>query len=680
MTSRSNPTLRRLGSTLLLVATAAPLALLPPRQVVLASNPIVAENTRPGSAGWQLSKPATVQIQAYAGETAVDPGRSLTLYVSTQRPGLRYSLAVYRLGWYQGLGGSLKFSIGGLRGQAQGYWDDAASRLVGCARCYYQPSTKLLEARWRPSYRLAVPRNWVTGLYVAKFTDAKGYQTMTPFVVRGNRTSDYSVVLPFTTYQAYNAWGGNSLYSYQSRKNVAATKVSFDRPNIAPDNFLEYIADGIHWMEASGYNLSYASDVDFQTRPKMLLTHKAYISLGHDEYWSLEMRNAVQYARDHGVGLGFFGAGPAYWQIRFEPDGSGVANRTIVCYKVSSANHDLARDPDFGVHNKRLTALWRDPVLDRPENALVGVMASFGHAVGHFYPWTVDPRATSPYLRGTGLVPGRTYGCNLVGYEWDKVFPGGPPDLEVIGTSRAIDVSGARDSSNTTTYVARSGALVFASGSMQLTWALDKYRYENYANCAGAPRVVPGIQRLFATIMGALVTRQPVPAIVLEAPAATVTRCVPVVWTNPVNAQAIGSTLRKTGASEGWNAGASSAQVVTASGGSVQVTADAVTYGRMFGLTYKRIMHSYTDLAYAIELQSDGTLAIYESGHWRSNAGKYAVGDKLKVAVQNGLVRYFRNGALLYISQTTPHFPLRAGAALRDPHAQVANAISCISS
>jgi hypothetical protein len=153
--------------------------------------------------------------------------------------------------------------------------------------------------------------------------------------------------------------------------------------------------------------------------------------------------------------------------------------------------------------------------------------------------------------------------------------------------------------------------------------------------------------------------------------------CRAVVWTNLVNASVTGDALQKTSTVQAWDAGASGNRSFAAGNISVQVTVDSTIRGRMIGLTHNETGPSYTDISYAIELQSGGTIDIYELGQWRASPGTYAVGDVLKVAIQNGVVQYYRNGTLLYTSRAAPTYPLTADAALRDPQAQLTNAIAC---
>ena len=479
---------------------------------------IADENVHLGTSSWQIPyhKGASIEIQAYAQATSVLPGQKLTFYVSTLREGTPYEIEIYRLGWYGGLGGRLMVQQNTQIGHAQGYYDESNHRLVDCKSCLVDFQTGLVEANWKPSYTLIIPSSWVTGVYLAKFTESSGLQTYVPFDVRGNVFSSYVAVTSDTTYAAYNDWGGYSLYraynSVGTGRLGKGVKVSFDRPyaqGYGSGFVLSYEIDAIRWLERQGYDLSYISSVDLHEDPVQLLQHRAYLSLGHDEYWTKEMRDGVEHARDLGVGLAFLGANAAYWQMRFEPDSAGTANRTIVCYKVETENHDLERDPLYGKDNTHVTTQWRDPVLNRPENALIGIMYSSltdsQKLLG--FPWKVNPLANSRLLNGTGLQAGQQYGCDLVGYEWDRIFNNGvtPGGLQVLGVSITVSETNTTDISNTTYYIAPSGALVFATGSIFWTSALDTYRASEDQKCIDQDRVVPGIQKLMANVMDALI-------------------------------------------------------------------------------------------------------------------------------------------------------------------------------
>jgi hypothetical protein len=195
--------------------------------------------------------------------------------------------------------------------------------------------------------------------------------------------------------------------------------------------------------------------------------------------------------------------------MRFEPDSMGIPNRTVVCYKVGTGIYgsNLELDPLYGSDNTHVTARWRDPVLARPENALIGIMYSGLVSQQRGFPWKVSPIVHSPLLAGTGLQPGKSYGCGLVGYEWDRIFNNGaaPANLQVLASSDTMNDSHQPDTSNTTYYIARSGVMVFAAGSISWTAALDNYRFAVDRTCAGHDVVVPAMQQLMLKVMAALI-------------------------------------------------------------------------------------------------------------------------------------------------------------------------------
>lgn len=486
-------------------------------------NVITRENAHPGTQAWQISAgdEAVTQIQAYTSATSVSPGDKLTFYVSTEKEGDPFTIDVYRLGWYDGNGARLMTSPVELKGQAQGYYDWDNHTLSYCGSCRVDKGTGLVEANWQPSYSLIIPDDWVTGVYLAKFIHAaSGKARFAPFVVRGNAHSTYLAVTSDNTYQAYNAWGGYSLYDADDvtqsigAQEGRAVMVSFDRPIVwgrGAYDVLSFQLNAIRWMERQGYDLSYISSVDMHRNPGQLLDHRAYISVGHDEYWSKEMRDGAENARDHGVGMIFLGADAASWQIRYEPNSAGVPDRTIICYKVETDKADLARDPFYGDDNSRVTSKWRDPVVGRPENALIGIMYSDLTHKRWGFPWQVNSEVSSPLLRGTNLRAGQQYGCNLVGYEWDKVFANGltPPNLRVLSTSHTVNDDGQADTSNTVYYIAPSGAMVFATGSIYWTMSLDDYRLYPDPACTNQSLEIPEMQKLMSNVMKAVAVLHP---------------------------------------------------------------------------------------------------------------------------------------------------------------------------
>ena len=175
-----------------------------------------------------------------------------------------------------------------------------------------------------------------------------------------------------STWQAYNNWGGKSLYPHNST-GPQAKKVSFDRPYSIEDGAGDYLFrweyNMVRFLEREGYDVTYVTSIDTHANPATLLRAKAFLSVGHDEYWTWEMRANVEAARDRGIDLAFFSANVCYWQARLE-DG----NRTLVSYKESALSADPLANDGNPLNDARITTKWRNVPVLRPEESLVGVM------------------------------------------------------------------------------------------------------------------------------------------------------------------------------------------------------------------------------------------------------------------------------------------------------------------
>ncbi|MGH7232225.1 MAG: N,N-dimethylformamidase beta subunit family domain-containing protein [Nitrospiraceae bacterium] len=452
-----------------------------------AETAIQRENLRPGSADWRLSHPAEAgEIEGYASLTSVNRGEQIKFFVNTEAE--TYRIDVYRMGWYGEAGARL--IIGGVIRK-------------GVRQEIPMPDseTGLIECRWIDPYVLTTVnpqdgRDWLSGIYLAKLTALpNGKQSYIIFVVReDDRRSDFLFQSSVTTYQAYNNWGGQSLYGFNSLGRPAR-KVSFSRPYAASENPTAAFANGagdflatnaippsdpsspagweynmVRWLEREGYDITYSTNVDTHADPALLTRHKAWLSVGHDEYWSWAMRSQVERARDHRVGLGFFSANVCYWQIRLEPSPlTGEPNRTIIAYKDEAVREDpFALDGD-PANDHLITGRWREPPVNRPEESLVGVMYD-GNPVDADL---VITDATHWVVVGTGVQTGEHL-PGLVGYEADRLFRHAPAGTEVIGHS-PYEWEGTTHYADTTVYTWPSGATVFAAGTIQWSWALDDF-------------------------------------------------------------------------------------------------------------------------------------------------------------------------------------------------------------
>ncbi len=444
------------------------------------------ENALPGANDWPIERPAlNGEIQAYTGQVSVQRGESLDVHVSTAGA-VSYDVEVYRMGWYGGVGARNVLSIPDLSGEDQGRWDPLHG-LQGCRACHIDAATMLIEANWRPSFYIDVPPDWVSGYYLIKLRElATNTETYAPFVVRDDASNSAAIVQASTnTWQAYNTWGDASLYGSfgANRKYVAKTRrayrVSYDRPydphindseNDGAGQFLSWEYDFVRWAERTGYDMTYTTNVDVSRRPDTLRRHRLFVSVGHDEYWTAEERDAVEAARDAGVNLAFFGGNEAYWQARLGASSGGADARVLTAYK------DAKLDPMTGTTPKDASVLFSDALVSRPQSLLSGV-AYGSNATPDYQPWRAA--GTDAWVfANTGISAGTSF-PGIVGYEYDRMAAPSqrPRRLTVIGSSSVRGFLGT-DTASSTLYQADSGATVFAAGTIAWSWGLDNYGHE----------------------------------------------------------------------------------------------------------------------------------------------------------------------------------------------------------
>jgi hypothetical protein len=448
--------------------------------------PIAIENTKTGTALWALKNPALQhEIEGYPSSTSVNRGESISFYVRTSAP--TFNIDVFRMGYYAGTGARLMYSAQNIVGSEQTY---------PCAN-----PNGIIECNWAVSHTLAIPNAatdpsqpayWTSGVYLARITtnDTAKKDSYMIFVVRDdNLQATYVAQLPVTTYQAYNYWGGRSLYTgclnHAADWSCAggeqkANAVSFSRPYTPSSNpaaaygagageFLtnvQTVQEGypissagfdynmVRWVERQGYDVKYVTNVDLHRDANLLNGAYSFISFGHDEYYSSAMWDHLVTARNAGINLAFFSSNQIYWRIRFDAGYYGQANGIITCYK-------YVTDPVTG---DAKTGLFRD--LGKPEAALIG-----GQYVAA--PVTGDIAITnaSHWLYAGSGATNTSVLRGLLGYEVNAIIPGtSPANVESLAHT-----SGAGFKSDISYYVAPSAAQVFATGSMAWSWGLDSF-------------------------------------------------------------------------------------------------------------------------------------------------------------------------------------------------------------
>jgi hypothetical protein len=438
-----------------------------------APNPIQSENANGGAepAAWLPPAVPPTRIEGWASELSVLPAEAVHLHVSTQE-GDRYRVELYRLGYYGGLGARLFACLPSCGG-------DKAGRGYGAR-------ANRARADWPVTDTLSIPADAVSGYYYALLrltaggdeTGARGY---VPFVVRAgpSRRAAILVQVPVNTWQAYNPWGGKSLYGFNSTDFEPATRVSFDRPlAFTAQNPFDWEYNMVRFLEREGYDVAYQTDADTDARPESLLEHRLVMVIGHDEYWTRRQRDAFDAARNAGTNLAFTNSNASYWQVRYEDGG-----RTIVGYK------EQAPDPEPDPALK--TMRFRELTPPRPECALLGVM--FYRIRDHYsgpVDYTVTDAANSDlWFGGTGFKPGDKV-LDVVGNEWDSRPETPAPDCEKPGITVLFHYGGSPQNADAVRYTAPSGARIFAAGAQQWSYALDTF------NTGRLGRTLPPDERL----------------------------------------------------------------------------------------------------------------------------------------------------------------------------------------
>ncbi|WP_218006803.1 N,N-dimethylformamidase beta subunit family domain-containing protein [Microtetraspora fusca] len=403
------------------------------------------ERLRPGDPSWRARSYGPAEaIEGYCDQVSVLPGHPVEMRVSTTAD--RYRVTAYRMGWYGGAEARRVWRSEWLPGRRQGRGDlDGATRTV--------------HANWRRS--LTVPTaGWPEGAYLLRLDSANGHQRYVPLIVRSpDATGRTLLVHAAATWQAYNQWGGYSLYygkdgSYGAR----SLAVSFDRPydKNGAEKFLVYERGLVVLAERLGIPLAYTTGLDLT--PEVMKGAAAVVFLGHDEYWTPQSRRQVTRARDAGSNIAFLGANTCYRRIRIENGG-----RLVVCYK-----DQYARDPMYGRRPAEVTADFRSSPAPDPESSLTGVYYDG-------FPADAPYVVTAPHhwlFEGTGVRRGDAF-PHLVGVEYDRVTPSVPTPrpIEIIAHSPLM--CGNRPSfADSAYYTTPSGAGVFATGTMRWVEAL----------------------------------------------------------------------------------------------------------------------------------------------------------------------------------------------------------------
>jgi hypothetical protein len=396
-------------------------------------------------------------LDGYAWPQSVLPGGEVALHVSSSGP---FGIEVAREGGARGV-----------------IW--RADAVAGTE--HPVPATASADGcGWPPSLMIPVGDAWRSGFYSVRLT-SEDEEAHAFFAVRPSTgRAPILLVLSTSTANAYNDWGGPSLYT-------GGTRVSFERPlargflakpepavrkaqavpdrealgyfRWAEEHGLSPWSGGagwwtwerpfVAWAEREGFAIDVAISQDLEEHPEVLDGHRLLLSVGHDEYWSSGMRDTVEAFLAGGGNAAFFSGNTCWWQVRFD-DG----HRGMTCFK-----YRAGEDPVLGTPEERsLTGAWPDRRVGRPEAAMTGLSFSRGgysryglgvpRATGAYTVWRADHWA----FEGTDLRYGDALGLAdaIVGYEVDGCeliledglpvpthTDGAPATLQVLATAPA---------------------------------------------------------------------------------------------------------------------------------------------------------------------------------------------------------------------------------------------------
>jgi hypothetical protein len=532
-------------------------------------------------------------IQGFATDISVDVGQTVNFKIKTDASS--YTLEIYRMGYYGGMGARLITTLQPSATLPQTQPDclsDSASGLLDCGN-------------WATSASWQVPASAVSGIYFAHLirADTSG-DSHVVFIVRNDAGN--SAILFQTadeSWQAYNGYAGSSLYGPDDQFNIGSRgfKVSYNRPF----DTRGFGAESATWvfgaeypmvrfLESNGYDVAYFTGIDAARYGSLILNHKLYVTAGHDEYWSGPQRTSVEAARNGGVNMAFFSGNEVFWKTRLEPsiDGSNTPNRTLVCYKET-----LAGTPIDPLDPPTWTGTWRDarfsPPADggRPENALTGTLfMANGPGTDNNGSLSIKvPYADAQmrFWRNTSvanLASGSTATLpkGTLGYEWDEDIDNGfrPAGLFHLSTATyqlTTDLlldQGATYGAGTanhhlTLYKAPSGALVFGAGTVQWSWGLDS----NHDNPFFSPNAAPSTAMRQATVnlfadAGIQPTTLQSGLVAANASTDTVSPSSTISWPTDGTTIAGGSTITVTGTAVDVGGGVVGAVEVSFDGGS----------------------------------------------------------------------------------------------------------------
>jgi hypothetical protein len=415
-----------------------------------------------------FSSQAKAQADGYMSSFSVAQGEKLLFYISTSNQ--KFDLIIFKLGLIK----KEVLTLPALSGGIQPITD--SSFINGC--------------NWKASAEITIPLTWASGVYEADFPSADTMKKLI-FIVREKDLGKHSkivICLTANTWQAYNNWGGRSLYDFNSYSQTASVKISFNRPlaDSNTNNYFRWADKLVIWLELKHIDAEFCVNTDLDRDPRFLSHYKVYVPVGHDEYWSKPERNAVETFVNFGGRIICLSGNTCWWQVRFED-----SLQTMVCYR------DTSIDPMYPMHDSIVTMNWSRSPINDPPNSLFGVSFEHGGFINDkgIFPQILGYGGYTIFnalhwiYEGTGAKDGDVIGAQdaIAGYEadgalydWHGGFPYVTGEDKTPKNFSILGISPAASSANLLTghatmgcYTTSSGGAVFNGGSTDWVKGLD---------------------------------------------------------------------------------------------------------------------------------------------------------------------------------------------------------------
>ncbi|MCX6439372.1 MAG: hypothetical protein NT101_05070 [Actinobacteria bacterium] len=256
----------------------------PAQECTFQSGWVKAENSKVGNKSWDSDvvmrfsadftrRKEVKRVEGYFDQTSIGCGQSASLKIIGAKSA---DISLYRIGYYKGAGARLIKSI-------------------------------------KSAKKITATQSTPPGQYLIKLKSPGFQSTFVPLVITGQVSSDVTFISSVLTWQAYNQWGGESLYKgADGQRETRVKSVSLDRP---------YDGDGagqfrymeqplVQLMEQLGLDINYLTDVDLDKAPE--IGSASIILGGHSEFWTQAMRDVIEKEIKEGTNLLVFGGNTAY--------------------------------------------------------------------------------------------------------------------------------------------------------------------------------------------------------------------------------------------------------------------------------------------------------------------------------------------------------------------------------